>query len=172
MTMTVNGCTLPDWLMKKHTSSLNTGVMRSRKSLASSTITGSSVNSSRIWRVYRKRRIRSKVLRTNKRISVMFQMKTYCHSCVITGSTANHDQASASFDLLQMFWQTTENNCAKNTCSYYHYSKVSMWCFEKQRDVLYLCYCRNRFFLSWYWRPIQAAQRFPSAWMPWSYLMI
>ncbi len=47
----VMSCTLPDWLMKKQTSSLKTGVMRSRKSLANSTITGSSVNSSRIWRV-------------------------------------------------------------------------------------------------------------------------
>jgi len=42
----------PDWLMKKHTSSRNTGVLRSRKSLAKSTMTGSSVNSSNSWRVY------------------------------------------------------------------------------------------------------------------------
>lgn len=42
---------LPDWLMKKQTSSLNTGVFLSRKSLASSTITGSSVSSSKTCRV-------------------------------------------------------------------------------------------------------------------------
>ena len=38
----------PDWLMKKHTSSRNTGVFLSRKSLDSSTMTGSSVSSSSI----------------------------------------------------------------------------------------------------------------------------
>ena len=42
---------LPDWLMKKVTSSLKIGVLRSRKSDASSTITGSSVSSSISWRV-------------------------------------------------------------------------------------------------------------------------
>lgn len=43
---------LPDWLMKKQTSSLKTGVLRSKKSLASSTMTGSSVCSSRICLVW------------------------------------------------------------------------------------------------------------------------
>ena len=37
---------IPDWLMKKHTSSRKIGVDRSRKSLANSTITGNSVSSS------------------------------------------------------------------------------------------------------------------------------
>ena len=36
----------PDWEMKKHASSRNIGVLRSRKSEATSTITGSWVNSS------------------------------------------------------------------------------------------------------------------------------
>lgn len=44
----------PDWLMKKQTSSLNTGVFLSRKSLASSTMTGSSVSSSSTWRVWKR----------------------------------------------------------------------------------------------------------------------
>lgn len=42
---------LPDCEMKKQTSSLNTGVVRSKKSLANSTMTGSSVNSSKSCRV-------------------------------------------------------------------------------------------------------------------------
>lgn len=46
---------LPDWLIKKQTSSRKTGVFLSRKSLASSTMTGSSVSSSRTWRVWGKR---------------------------------------------------------------------------------------------------------------------
>lgn len=52
---------LPDWLMKKQTSSLNTGVFLSRKSLASSTITGSSVSSSKTCRVWsqQKRELKS-----------------------------------------------------------------------------------------------------------------
>lgn len=45
----------PDWLIKKQTSSLKTGVIRSRKSLASSTMTGSSVSSSSTWRVWEKK---------------------------------------------------------------------------------------------------------------------
>lgn len=40
--------------MKKQTSSLNTGVFLSRKSLASSTMTGSSVSSSSTWRVWKR----------------------------------------------------------------------------------------------------------------------
>lgn len=40
------------YLMKKQTSSLKIGVNRSKKSLASSTITGSSVSSSKSWRVW------------------------------------------------------------------------------------------------------------------------
>lgn len=45
---------IPDWLRKKQTSSLNTGVFLSRKSLASSTMTGNSVSSSSTWRVWHK----------------------------------------------------------------------------------------------------------------------
>ncbi|CAD6226454.1 GSCOCG00005831001-RA-CDS [Cotesia congregata] len=41
----------PDCEIKKQTSSRNTGVFLSKKSDASSTITGNSVNSSRSWRV-------------------------------------------------------------------------------------------------------------------------
>ncbi len=51
-------CTLssPDWLIKKQTSSRKTGVFLSRKSLANSTMTGSSVSSSRTWRVWKSKR--------------------------------------------------------------------------------------------------------------------
>lgn len=56
---------IPDWLMKKQTSSRKTGVFLSRKSLASSTITGSSVSSSRTWRVCREKMIWSYHLTSN-----------------------------------------------------------------------------------------------------------
>lgn len=49
--------TIPDWLIKKQTSSLKTGVCLSRKSLASSTITGSSVSSSISCRVCSKKEL-------------------------------------------------------------------------------------------------------------------
>ena len=52
--------------MKKQTSSLKTGVLRSRKSLAKSTITGTSVNSSSSCRVYRTNNNRVKYNQTFK----------------------------------------------------------------------------------------------------------
>ena len=45
---------VPDWLIKKQTSSRNIGVCLSKKSLANSTMTGNSVSSSSSWRVYEK----------------------------------------------------------------------------------------------------------------------
>ncbi len=57
----------PDCVMKKHTSSRNTGVFLSRKSLASSTMTGNSVNSSSSWRVWKETNRNSQILHTHLR---------------------------------------------------------------------------------------------------------
>lgn len=93
---------LPLWLMKKHTSSRKIGVLRSRKSLASSTITGISVSSSSSCRV-------CKQLYADKQSHRNAEW-THRNSRMIWSSTCYHEYSPTSLDFWKKILDSTKND--------------------------------------------------------------
>lgn len=134
----------PDWLIKKQTSSRNTGVFLSKKSLASSTMTGSSVNSSSTWRVWVSKRgnkmpaniphtcvhaidMTTTLCMSDKcgyfcdvnlhitRRKGGWLKDTHCYSSMVAGATGNKDKAPTPLNLFDVVLQSTQHHWKANT---------------------------------------------------------
>ena len=106
----------PDWETKKATSSLKMGVLLSRKSEASSTITGSSVNSSTIRRVWREQEyvcvsVVRGCVRKNYSLNNAINDMMYSHGTVVAGATGYEDESPAASDHPDVVLQTSQHDC-------------------------------------------------------------
>lgn len=117
----------PDWLMKKQTSSLNTGVFLSRKSLASSTMTGSSVSSSSTWRVWKRNNNAAWHRFLIKRVEWAESRRWKPHTCV--HSTAQSFTISRLGSVwADMFPEERRKKKKRKGCGYSPPPQRGSWC--------------------------------------------